>query len=95
MFHALKPEHLEKIVDVQLARVQDRLKDRHITLEVSSAAKKLLVEKGYDPSFGARPLKRLIQDVILNPLAIKLLEGEIKDEATVKVGVRDGEISFT
>jgi ATP-dependent Clp protease ATP-binding subunit ClpB len=95
VFHALKQEHLARIVDVQLARVQDRLKDKHITLEVSPAAKKLLAEKGYDPSFGARPLKRLIQDVILNPLAIKLLEGEIKDDSTVEVGVKDGEITFS
>ena len=93
VFHALKPEHLTKIVDVQLARVQDRLKDKHITLEVSAAAKKLLVEKGYDPSFGARPLKRLIQDVILNKLALQILEGTVKEESTVKVGVKEGEIT--
>ncbi len=93
VFHALKPEHLTKIVDVQLARVQDRLKDKHITLEVSAAAKKLLVEKGYDPSFGARPLKRLIQDVILNKLALQILEGAVKEESTVKVGVKEGEIT--
>ncbi len=93
VFHALKPEHLTKIVDVQLARVQDRLKDKHITLEVSAAAKKLLVEKGYDPSFGARPLKRLIQDVILNKLALQILEGTIKEDTKVRVGVKDGEIT--
>ena len=57
------------------------------------AAKKLLAEKGYDPSFGARPLKRLIQDIILNPLAMKLLEGEIKEDSTVKIGVKDGEVT--
>ncbi len=95
VFHALKPEHLTKIVDVQLARVQDRLKNKHITLEVSAAAKKLLVEKGYDPSFGARPLKRLIQDVILNKLALQILEGTVKEESTVKVGVKDGEITIS
>src|SRR4029077_9275648 len=92
VFHALKPEHLIKIVDVQLALVQNRLKDKHITLDVSAAAKKVLAEKGYDPSFGARPLKRLIQDIILNPLAMKLLEGEIKEDSMVKIGVKDGEI---
>ncbi len=95
VFHALKPIHLERIVDVQLARVQERLKDKHITLEVSPAAKKLLVERGYDPSFGARPLKRLIQDVILNKLAVMLLDGAIKEESTVKVGVKEGEITFS
>ncbi|WKZ29273.1 MAG: ATP-dependent chaperone ClpB [Patescibacteria group bacterium] len=93
VFHALKMEHLTKIADVQLARVQDRLKDKHIKLDVSAAAKKLLVEKGYDPSFGARPLKRLIQDVILNKLALQILEGTVKEESTVKVGVKDGEIT--
>jgi ATP-dependent Clp protease ATP-binding subunit ClpB len=94
VFHALKMEHLVRIVDVQLKRVEERLKDKHVTLEVSPAAKKLLAEKGYDPSFGARPLKRLIQDVILNSLAIKLLEGEIKEESVVKIGVKDGEITL-
>jgi ATP-dependent Clp protease ATP-binding subunit ClpB len=93
VFHALKPEHLTKIVDVQLARVQERLNSKHITLEVSATAKKWLVEKGYDPSFGARPLKRLIQDVILNKLALQILEGTVKEESTIKVGVRDGEIT--
>ncbi len=92
VFHALKTEHLDRIIDVQLARVQDRLRDKHITLEVTEAAKKLLVEKGYDANFGARPLKRTIQDLILNPLAIKLLEGAIKEDSTVKVDVRKGEI---
>jgi ATP-dependent Clp protease ATP-binding subunit ClpB len=95
VFHALKPEHLIKIVDVQLALVQNRLRDKHITLEVSLAAKKLLAEKGYDPSFGARPLKRLIQDLIMNPLAMKLLEGEIKEDSIVKIGVKDGDVTFT
>ncbi|MFA5853793.1 MAG: ATP-dependent chaperone ClpB [Patescibacteria group bacterium] len=95
VFHALKPEHLTKIVDVQLARVQERLNSKHITLEVSATAKKWLVEKGYDPSFGARPLKRLIQDVILNKLALQILEGTVKEESTVKVGVKDGEITIS
>ncbi len=92
VFQALKREHLLHIVEIQLQRVQERLQDKHIALVIAEAAKKLLAEKGYDPEFGARPLKRLIQDAILNPLAIKLLEGEVKEDSKVKIGVKDGEI---
>lgn len=76
VFHALSEKELTKIVDLQIARVAVRLRQRGLLLEVSGAAKKLLAKKGYDPVFGARPLKRVIQHEILDPLAKKLLEGK-------------------
>jgi ATP-dependent Clp protease ATP-binding subunit ClpB len=95
MFHALKPEQLERIVDIQLARVESRMADKHIKLNVTPAAKKLLAEKGYDPAFGARPLKRVIQDKILNPLALLILEGKVKEDSVIKVDAKKGEIVLT
>lgn len=85
IFHNLKKEHIRSIVDIQLKRLQERLADRHITLKLDDKAKNWLTENGYDEAFGARPLKRLIQQEVENPLAIKLLEGKIKDNSTVTI----------
>lgn len=85
IFHNLKKEHIRSIVDIQLKRLQDRLADRHITLKLDDKAKDWLAENGYDEAFGARPLKRLIQQEVENPLAIKLLDGEIKDNSSVTI----------
>jgi ATP-dependent Clp protease ATP-binding subunit ClpB len=85
VFHALSEAHLMKIIEIQLGNVRARLEDRHITLELSERAKKHLVETGYDPSYGARPLKRSIQKEIENPLGRLILEGKIKDGQNVKV----------
>ena len=85
IFHNLKKEHIRSIVDIQLKRLQERLADRHITLKLDDKAKNWLAENGYDEAFGARPLKRLIQQEVENPLAIKLLEGKIKDNSTVTI----------
>ena len=84
VFHALSEEHLKEIVVIQLKRLVDRLADRHITLELTDAAKTHLVHTGYDPSYGARPLKRAIQREIENPLGRLLLEGKVRDGQTVK-----------
>jgi ATP-dependent Clp protease ATP-binding subunit ClpB len=83
VFHALDEEHLKEIVVIQLQRVQARLAERHINLELTSAAKTHLVRVGYDPAYGARPLKRALQREVENPLARLLLEGKIKDGMTV------------
>ncbi len=91
-FNALKKEDIRSIVDIQIARLQDRLKDRHITLELDDKAKDWLAENGYDAAFGARPLKRLIQQEIENPLAIKLLDGEIRDNSTIHISAKKGEL---
>ena len=85
VFHPLKKEHIRSIVDIQLKRLQDRLSDRHIELQLDDKAKDWLAENGYDENFGARPLKRLIQQEVENPLAIKLLNGDIKDNSIVKI----------
>ncbi len=85
VFHPLQKEHIRSIVDIQLAHLQDRLADRHITLQLDEKAKNWLADNGYDAEFGARPLKRLIQQEVENPLAIKLLDGEIKDNSTVTI----------
>ena len=85
VFHALSEEHLKQIVDIQLGRLRARLADRHITLQLTDAARQALVRTGYDPTYGARPLKRAIQKKIENPLGRLLLKGDIRDGQTVVV----------
>jgi ATP-dependent Clp protease ATP-binding subunit ClpB len=85
VFHALSKRDLEKIVDILLKRVRTRLEDRHIRLELTDAARAHLVEIGYDPAYGARPLKRTIQKEIETALGRLLLEGKIRDGQTVRV----------
>jgi ATP-dependent Clp protease ATP-binding subunit ClpB len=94
VFKPLTREQLAEIVDLQLGRLRARLADRQITLEVSEAAKELLAEAGWDPAFGARPLKRAIQRLLENPLARELLEGRISDGDSVRVDARDDELVF-
>jgi ATP-dependent Clp protease ATP-binding subunit ClpB len=85
VFHALSEEHLKEIVEIQLGRLRKRLAERHIELELTDAAKDHIVRVGYDPSYGARPLKRTIQKEIETPLGRRLLQGEIRDGQTVEV----------
>ncbi len=85
VFHSLSEEHLKQIVEIQLNRLRARLADRHITLELTDAARANLVRTGYDPHYGARPLKRAIQKKIETPLGRLLLKGEIRDGQTVVV----------
>jgi ATP-dependent Clp protease ATP-binding subunit ClpB len=94
VFHALSEEHLKQIVDIQLSGLRRRLEDRHITLELSDAARQHLVRAGYDPTYGARPLKRAIQREIETPLARMLLSRAIVDGQHVIVDVKNGELSF-
>jgi ATP-dependent Clp protease ATP-binding subunit ClpB len=79
IFHALNREHLYQIVEIQLGRLRRLLAERRITLEVTQAAKELLIAEGYHPAFGARPLKRVIQRRLQDPLALDILRGEIRD----------------
>jgi ATP-dependent Clp protease ATP-binding subunit ClpB len=97
VFHGLTEEHLKQIVTIQLARVQKRLEERHIRLEVTDAAKEHLVRIGYDPAYGARPLKRVIQREIETALARRLLTGQVRDGQTVVVDYDPlrGELTFT
>jgi ATP-dependent Clp protease ATP-binding subunit ClpB len=85
IFHPLGTEQIERIVDLQLARLEKLLADRKITLDVTPEAKRLLAEEGYDPAFGARPLKRSIQRLIQNPLAMAVLEGKFGDGDVIVV----------
>jgi ATP-dependent Clp protease ATP-binding subunit ClpB len=85
MFQALNKEQLTNIVDLQLAHVVKRLHDKKIALRFTDKAKKLIAEKGYDPSFGARPMKRAIQEHVLDPLALQIVEGKIKEGDDVTI----------
>ena len=78
VFHALSEEHLKQIVEIQLAGLRARLAERHIQLELTDAARTRLVREGYDPTYGARPLKRAIQREIETPLAKRILGGEVR-----------------
>lgn len=89
VFNPLGKEHIRAIVDIQLQRLQARLNDRRIKLELDDKAKDWLATNGYDENFGARPLKRLIQQELENKLAIALLNGHIKDDSTVKITTGD------
>ncbi len=94
IFHRLSREQITKIIDVQLERLRAMLHERDISLELEDSARELLATEGYDPNFGARPLKRAIQTLIQNPLAMKLLRGEILPGQTVVVRSRNGEMQF-
>jgi ATP-dependent Clp protease ATP-binding subunit ClpB len=85
IFQSLDEEELAKIVEIQIGRLEKRLAQQNLTLDVDAAAKKLLAKEGYDPQFGARPLKRAVQEQLLNPLSMKLLEGEFKPGDRIKV----------
>jgi ATP-dependent Clp protease ATP-binding subunit ClpB len=95
VFHALAEDHLKKIVEIQLERVRARLADRHITLTLTDAARLNLVRTGFDPHYGARPLKRAIQKKVETPLGRMILKGEVRDGQQLLVGVdAQGELTF-
>jgi ATP-dependent Clp protease ATP-binding subunit ClpB len=93
VFHPLTEEHLAKIVAIQLARLRDRLAERRISLVLSPAATADLAKRGYDPVYGARPLKRLVQQDIETPIARLLVKGELRDGDTATVDVKNGQLS--
>ena len=92
VFQSLTEQHLSKIVDIQLKRLSQLLADRKITLQVSEKAKSHLAQVGYDPSFGARPLKRVIQHELQDPLSMAILSGQYREGSTVHVDEKDGEL---
>ncbi|NJN99870.1 MAG: ATP-dependent chaperone ClpB [Anaerolineales bacterium] len=94
MFHSLSRSDLTRIVDIQLAHLRRLLAERKLTLHLSEAAKFHLAEAGYDPTFGARPLKRVIQRELQDPLALRLLQGEFKEGDTIRVEFEDGKLEF-
>jgi len=97
VFHSLDAQHLRRIVTLQIEILRRRLADRRITLDVSNDVLDALAKEGFDPTFGARPLKRLIQRKLQNPLAMQLLEGKFADGDTLRATLskKSGEIDFS
>jgi ATP-dependent Clp protease ATP-binding subunit ClpB len=93
-FHALSRDQLGEIVELQLRRLRERLAARGLQLEVTDEAKEVIAEAGWDPAYGARPLKRALQRLVENPLALRLLEHEFDEGDTVRVAAHDGELAF-
>ena len=94
IFHRLTKEDLGKIVEIQVAQLSDRVRERGIEIELTEQARELLGNLGFDPTYGARPLKRVIQKQLIDKLALRLLEGEFADGDAVKVDAADGELVF-
>src|SRR5204863_5539266 len=94
-FRPLSKEQIAEIVELQLRRVHKRLAERSLGLELTDAAKEALAEAGWDPTYGARPLKRAIQRMLENPLALRLLEGDFGEGDTIRVDAQDGELILT
>jgi ATP-dependent Clp protease ATP-binding subunit ClpB len=94
IFDRLTEDDLKKIVEIQLRRLTKRLEQQKITLDLSDSTKKLLAREGYDPVYGARPLKRTIQKEILDPLSIDILKGKVREGQTIRVDAKDGALEF-
>ena len=94
VFQPLTREQLAEIVELQLRRLEQRLAERGIRIELTDAAKEHLADAGWDPTYGARPLKRALQRLVENPLAMRLLDGEFGDGDAIRVDVQDGELAF-
>jgi ATP-dependent Clp protease ATP-binding subunit ClpB len=94
IFHGLSMEHLKEIVEIQLRHLQHLLAGRGLEIELTDAAKALLAEEGYDPAYGARPLKRVIQRQVQDPLALRLLQGDFVEGDLVRVDAVDGRLVF-
>src|SRR5690606_23726066 len=94
LFHRLRRDEMGAIVDIQMGRLQDLLADRKIKIELDDNARTWLANRGYDPAYGARPLKRVIQKQVQDPLAEQILAGGVKDGDTVRISVRDGDLTI-
>jgi ATP-dependent Clp protease ATP-binding subunit ClpB len=94
IFHALTREHIREIVELQFAHLRAMLAERRIGLVLTEAARDTLADEGYDPHFGARPLKRTIQRRVQNPLAMKVLDGQFGEGDTIEVGISDAGFTF-
>jgi ATP-dependent Clp protease ATP-binding subunit ClpB len=95
IFHSLGPKEIERIVDLQLAQIESRLKERRIRLHASAPAKSYLASQGYDPQFGARPLRRTLQRLIVDPLTVRLLAGEIRDGSEITITMHNGALELS
>ena len=94
IFHALSREEMRTIIDIQLRGLARRLEERKIRVELTDRAKDQLIAEGYDPTYGARPLKRTLQRSVLDPLAMRVLNGDFREGDTVRIDVRDGALHF-
>lgn len=92
IFNQLSREDIKKIVEVEIERVKDRVSEKGISLKFTSSAKELLAERGYDPDLGARPLKRVIQKIVLDPLALGIIQGRVGPNSLIKIRAQEGEI---
>jgi ATP-dependent Clp protease ATP-binding subunit ClpB len=93
-FKPLTRDQLGEIVELQLARLRERLAERGLSLELTDEAREVVTEAGWDPTYGARPLKRALQRLVENPLALRLLEGDFAEGDTVRVDAQNGELVF-
>jgi ATP-dependent Clp protease ATP-binding subunit ClpB len=95
LFNPLGREQLERIVDLQLARVTSLLEARNVRIELTPAARALVLAEGYDPAYGARPLRRAVQRLVQDPLALEILEGRVLPGAAVRVDAGGDQMKFT
>lgn len=95
IFNPLRPKDLQEIVDIQLELVKRRLALKEIKITIDNASKKYLADKGFDPEYGARPIKRLIQKMILDKMADRIIRGEIKDGDKIKINLKENSLVFT
>jgi ATP-dependent Clp protease ATP-binding subunit ClpB len=95
IFNSLSLDQIKEIVDIQLRRLKELLRERKMDVELTDAAREMIAREGFDPVYGARPLKRALQREVQNPLAVRILEGEFEDGDTVLVDVKDGKPSFS
>jgi ATP-dependent Clp protease ATP-binding subunit ClpB len=93
-FHALSRGQIAEIVEQQLGRLRERLAERGLALELTDDAKSAIADAGWDPTYGARPLKRAIQRLLENPLALRLLEGDFGEGDTIRVDAQNGDLVF-
>ena len=94
-FHRLESKHIRHIAEIQLGNVRQLLAKRNISIEMTDAAMDLLIEEGYDPAYGARPLKRVIQQRVIDPLALQIIQNEVRDGNLLLVDAKDDELTFT
>jgi len=95
IFNPLGKEEIKRIVDIQFSEVNQRLKEKDLKLEYSEKAKNYIAERGFDPDYGARPLKRVIQREVLDPLAKYLLAGKFKEGTTIQIDLKDSTLTFS
>jgi len=94
IFNYLGKPEIKKIVDLELEKVAERLKSKKIEIQATESAKEFLAERGFDQNLGARPLKRVIQKQVLDPLSLKIVSGEVKEGERVMVDLEEGKIKF-